>query len=169
MGLSQNASSYRKSRRLLKWVCLGLAGIIITGGLVIIFLNSGTTRIESAVVARGYDDATGATGAGTTFTPQDNPLHCVVSLVRASKGTIVRMSWFAVEAGDLRNYKLLEREVDIKSNESAVDAFLELQHPWPTGSYKIDIYLDGHLERTLFFNIAEPVRTGLKAYFVQSM
>jgi len=165
---SQAAPLSRKIPRLIVWIFAGMA-VIVVSGLILIILNSGPTQLQAATVARVYDDTSGAIGAGTTFSPNDNPLHCVVGLVRASKGTKIKMSWIAVEAGGQHNYKLLDRVVELNGNQSTVDAYLELPHPWPTGSYKVDIYLDERLERTLPFNISEPVRTGAGAYFVQSL
>lgn len=146
------------------WLLAGLA-VVVVSGLVAIVINSGPTQVETATVARGYDDISGAIGAGTTFTPQDNPLHCVVSLVRASQGTRVKMTWTAVTAGGQQNYKLLDREVELNGKQSTVDAYIQLPDPWPTGSYKVDVYLDGRLDRTLNFTISEAVRTGISPKF----
>lgn len=168
MESSQAAPPSRQTGRVVvTWFLAGLAGSLVSG-LIFIVLNSGPTEIQAAVVARGYTDAGGASGAGTTFSPQDNPLHCVVSLVRAGKGTKVKISWIAVEAGGQQNYKLLDRELEMNGQDSTIDAYLTLQQPWPTGSYKIEIYLDGRLARTLFFNISETVRVGAGAYILRS-
>jgi hypothetical protein len=55
----------------------------------------------------------------------------------------------------------------MNGKDSTIDAYLTLQRPWPVGAYKIDIYLDGRLNRTLYFNITATVRTGAGAYFVR--
>lgn len=136
-------------------------------GLALIILNSGPTQVQDAVVARGYDDATGPTGVGTVFGPQDNPLHCVVSVVRANKGTRVEIKWIAVDAGGQQNYTLLDRNLELDGHQSTVDAFLSLKDPWPSGSYKIEIRLDGQLARNLPFTIMDTVKTGAGAYLLQ--
>ncbi len=161
------APASRKAVLLFTWLCAGLAGVLLSG-LLLIILNSGPTQVQAATVARGYTDAGGATGAGTTFSPQDNPLHCVVTLVRAVKGTKVKISWIAVEAGGQQNYTLLDRELEMNGKDSTIDAYLELPQPWPTGAYKIDIYLDERLERTLSFTISGEIKSGAGAYFVRS-
>jgi hypothetical protein len=164
---SPAAPPSRKAVLLATWLCAGIVAALLSG-LILIILNSGPTEVQTASVARGYDDTAGAIGAGTTFSPQDNPLHCVVTLVRAVKGTKVKISWIAIEAGGQQNYTLLNRELEMNGKDSTIDAYLTLQQPWPTGAYKIDIYLDGRLARTLFFNITATVRTGAGAYFVRS-
>jgi hypothetical protein len=164
---SQTAPASRKGSG---WAGLILAALAVTlaGGLGVILLNSGPTMLQDAAVARGYDDQTGPTGAGTVFGPQDNPLHCVVTVARADKGTRVEIVWIALEAGGQQNYTLLDRNLVLDGHQSTVDAYLSLKDPWPPGSYKIDIRLDGQLARTLFFTIAGTVRTGAGAYLLHS-
>jgi len=132
------------------WALSALALAAALTGLVVI--NSGPTTIKQAQVARDFKD--GPVGAGTLFNPQDNPLHCVVQLERASKGVRVKFIWTVIEAGGQQNYKLNEREVILSSGQGSIDAYLSLQDPWPPGAYKIDIFLDDKPASTLNFMVA---------------
>jgi hypothetical protein len=130
-----------------------LAGVILVG-LIFFVLNSGPTAIKSVELARDYQNEQ-AVGVGTVFQPTDNPLHCVIRLERQSVGTKVKVVWTAVDANGQQNYKLSEREIVVEgSNQNTIDAFLQLSTPWPPGSYKVDVYLDDRLNKTVMFSIA---------------
>ena len=165
---SSHLAPFSRKGSILAGLILAALAMTLVGGLALILLNSGPTLVQDATVARGYDDATGPTGPGTLFGPEDNPLHCVVTLVRASKGTKVEIVWIALDAGGQQNYTLLDRNLELDGHQSTVDAYLKLKDPWPPGSYKIDIRLDGQLARTLFFTIVSPDKTGAGAYLLHS-
>ncbi len=137
-----------------------LAGLLIIGlmagvglvALTLFILNSGPTSISQAVLARDFQNDA-AVGSGTVFRPGDNPLHCVVELKNVSAGTKIRVVWTVLEAGEQQNLKLFEREIVAGTNQTKIDAFLTLNQPWPVGSYKVDLYLEGKLDRTLPFKI----------------
>jgi hypothetical protein len=40
--------------------------------------------------------------------------------------------------------------------DATMDFKLENDQPWPVGKYKVDLYLDGALDRTLEFTVAAP-------------
>lgn len=97
----------------------------------------------------------------TSFKPTDT-FGVLVQLSEALEGTEVKGVWTAVDAGDMRNKKIFEKDVEftpeeIKNakNPSRVDFTLTHDDPYPTGDYKFDVYLNGKLANTLKFKIEE--------------
>ena len=96
-----------------------------------------------------------------SFKPTDT-LGVLVQLSEALEGTEVKGVWTAVDAGDLHNKKIFEKDVEFTpeeienaKNPSRVDFTLSHDDPYPTGDYKFDVYLNGKLAYTLKFKVEE--------------
>jgi hypothetical protein len=106
-----------------------------------------TANIESAVLARDEagSDRTAVFAPGDTF-------YCVVKLANAPDGTTVKAVWTAIEAvGAPANTEIDSSELTTGSGE----LHFQLAKPgvWPAGRYKVELYLDGKLDRTLEFQV----------------
>ena len=72
--------------------------------------------------------------------------------------TKVKTVWTAVDVGDAApaNTKIDEAELTM---DAAGNAHFTLSQPssgtWPVGKYKVEIYLDDKLDRTLEYTVAE--------------
>jgi hypothetical protein len=88
-----------------------------------------------------------------TFAPGDRTIHCVVTLQEPKSGTEVKFSWWIVEAGGIRNEKL--KDVGYKTNalEKAVLGHLTSTRDWQKGKYKVQVYVNGVLEREFNYTI----------------
>lgn len=108
-----------------------------------------TANIKEAKMAKDADGA-----QPTTTFAQDEPFYCVVQLTNAPDDTKVKAVWTAVEAeGVDPNFKLGEKELtsgDGQLNFSYVNGEGNL---WPTGKYKVELYLNDKLDRTLEFQV----------------
>lgn len=89
----------------------------------------------------------------TTFAP-DEVFYCVVTLANAPDDTTVKAIWTAVEvAGVESNLTLGEKEL------ISGDGLLNFSYSndpgkvWPAGQYKVDLYLNDKLDRTLEFRV----------------
>jgi hypothetical protein len=110
-------------------------------------------RIRSAVLARGYANGQ-AVGVTRSFHPTDNPLHCVIHLGAISAVTKLRVVWVAVNAGGVHNYKIAEKTFTLhRAVDTTVNATLSLPRKWPVGTYKVVLYLNGRVARTIGFSI----------------
>ena len=96
-----------------------------------------------------------------SFKPSDT-LGVLVQLSEALEGTEVKGVWTAVDAGDLHNKKIFEKDVEFTpeeienaKNPSRVDFTLSHDDPYPAGDYKFDVYLNGKLADTLKFKVEE--------------
>ena len=113
----------------------------------------GETRTESGVsiesVALTNDDG----DAVTNFKPTDNPQRAVVKLSEFESGTRVKSVWTAVSAGGEKNQMILEKEVETNSMMNQVNFSLKLPNPFPAGDYKVEIYLNGKLSKTVNYKV----------------
>jgi hypothetical protein len=121
--------------------------------------TSGTTvkkpRIDRVVLATDYKDGQ-AVGQTTVFSPTfapDSSFHAVIDVGGPDSATKVKVSWIAVDADGQQNQLIDENEVTVTADKPQLDAHLKLPRPWPTGSYKVDVYLNGALDRTVTFSV----------------
>ena len=130
------------------FVCLGCHASVSVGTKS--GTSAGPARIESVELARDFKD--GKPVGQTTVFPPDSTFHAVVRVSRARSDTKVKAVWTAVDAGGEQNRTIDEKEVT-GPGDQAVDFTLSLPRPWPTGSYKVDVYLDGKLDRSVDFTV----------------
>ncbi|RME73657.1 MAG: hypothetical protein D6784_11620, partial [Chloroflexi bacterium] len=108
--------------------------------------NFSTANIESAVMAKDPDGA----NPTTTFA-QDDTFYLVVQVANAPDDTRVKAVWTAVEADGVEpNFLLGEKEL---VGGGQVNFSLENDMLWPVGKYKVDLYLNDELDRTLEFTV----------------
>ena len=88
----------------------------------------------------------------TTTFPQDATFNLFVELKNAPDDTQLKVSWIAVNAeGTDPNFVIYE--TDYTSSDDTIRFYLENDDLWPVGSYKVDIYLNGTLDRSLPFEV----------------
>lgn len=83
-------------------------------------------------------------------------IHAVVKLADMKAGSVVKGSWVSVDAIATPNYEIDFVEKTIQHAGEA-DLHLALSRPdngWPTGNYKVEIYIDGKLSAVKTFSIA---------------
>jgi hypothetical protein len=119
-----------------------------------------TANIADAVLAKdvqGNDfDPVGAT---STFTTDQPAIHLVVTLKNAPSDTVLKTVWTAIDVGDAApaNTEIDQTEITM---DGSGNVHFTLSQPssgvWPAGRYKVDIYLNGKLDRTLEYQITQP-------------
>jgi hypothetical protein len=120
--------------------------------------SASTANIQEAFLAR--DEA--GNNKITDFDPQDD-FYLIVQLANAPDDTTAKAVWTAVEAdGEQPNLSLGEKE--LTSGDGRLTFSLTNANLWPSGKYKVDIYLNSKLDRTLEFNVLrlptpEPTQT----------
>jgi hypothetical protein len=111
--------------------------------------SASTANIRSAKMARDQDGKQPT----ETFSP-DEQFYCIVELSNAPKDTKVRAVWTAVKAeGADPNTKIDEAKTTSGSGQLQFN--LSNQSSWPTGDYKVDLYLNDAKEptKTLEFQV----------------
>jgi hypothetical protein len=89
-------------------------------------------------------------------------LGVLVQLNAPVDGTKVKGVWTVVEAGELKNKKILEKVVTLDAEslkgvkvKNRIDFTLSHDNPYPAGDYKFEAYLNGELADTIEFKVVE--------------
>ncbi len=91
-------------------------------------------------------------GETNTFS-NDQTFYCVVEVSSAPDDTTLKAVWTAVDAeGVDPNYVIDEVEVTTDGNNTFTFD-LSNDSLWPDGAYKVDIYMNDTLEKTLDFSV----------------
>jgi hypothetical protein len=115
-----------------------------------------TATITKAVMA---EDVQGANlepvNVTDTYSPDQQVFHAVVTIANAPSDTKVRAVWTAIDVGDAAQPNTVIDEAETTAEGSGnIDLTLTSQTgSWPAGTYKVDIYLNDKLDRTLNFSV----------------
>lgn len=88
----------------------------------------------------------------TTVFGQSDTFNLFVDLRNAPDDTNLKASWIAVNADGVDANSVVY-ESEYTSSDDTIRFFLSNDQLWPTGSYKVDVYLNGTLERSLEFQV----------------
>jgi len=128
------------------WVFL-LAVVMLLAAILACSFSASTANIAEAWMA--HDEAG---EQKTDVFAQDEVFYCKVELANAPDDTMVKASWTAVNVeGEEPNIFLDETELTTGDNILTFE--LSNNGLWPTGSYKVDVYLNGELDQTLAFEV----------------
>lgn len=145
------------------WIALGLLLFVVLAcnlsknknSNVNINVNSGSDRPANAEV---YTDEVHAAksedGAATsTFAPSDRTVHVIISLNKAKAGTDVKVVWFADEVEGATNKELKALEYTTKAFDKKIPGYLTWSQDWPKGRYRVAVYINGNLDRTIYYEV----------------
>jgi hypothetical protein len=100
-----------------------------------------------------YDEA--GEQVTSTYSPSD-VFYAVADLKDAPQGTVVRAVWGAVDVPDLEEETdFPEQTLDITEELFTGTIYFQLSNDflWPSGQYKVDIYLNDTLAQSAEFNV----------------
>jgi hypothetical protein len=109
--------------------------------------SASTANIANAQMARDSE----GNALTSVFSPQEN-FYCVLELANAPDDTSIKAIWTAVDVAGSEPDTLID-ESEITTGSGSVYFELSNSSPWPPGQYKVDIYLNGELDRTLEFQV----------------
>jgi hypothetical protein len=99
-------------------------------------------------------DVDGKPGESTTsFEPGDRTIHCVIELNKAKSGTKVKFVWKAVDADGSKNEEIKTIDYTTRSFENKVLGHLTSPTDWSKGSYGVEVYINGALDKTINYTI----------------
>lgn len=131
-----------------KWAFLLVPVVLLLSTLACGF-NVSTANIKDANLARDNN----GTQPTSSFSPNDT-FYCNVDLENAPDGTTVKAVWTAVNVqGQPANTPLDQTE--LKSGSGTVHFKLTNSNPWPAGKYKVDLYMNNKLDRSIDFQVAK--------------
>jgi hypothetical protein len=123
--------------------------------------NSNNANTENVVsgsaikeIYMAKDDGSGQAGDHTsTFSPGDRTIHCVATLKEAKAGTEMKFSWWIVDADGTQNKKIKDIDYTTKTLENIIHGHLSLPQDWPKGKYKVEVYVNGNLDKTVNYTV----------------
>jgi hypothetical protein len=100
------------------------------------------------------EDNNGKAGDETSsYAPGDRTVHCIIDLNKAKKGTEVRFIWKAVDVAGSQNEEIKTIDYTTNSFENKVHGHLTLPRDWPTGKYRVEVYINGSLDKTIDYTV----------------
>lgn len=91
----------------------------------------------------------------STFSPTDT-VYVVADLANAPAGTVVASKWFALDVEGMDPNELID-EGDISITEPSftgtVYFYFPPSNPWPSGTYAVELYLNGTLTTSVTFSV----------------
>jgi hypothetical protein len=111
--------------------------------------SASSANISSAKMARDQDGKQPT----ETFSP-DEPFYCIVELSNAPDDTEVEAVWTAVKAEGANPNTRID-EAKTTSGSGQLQFNLSNDGPWPTGDYKVELYLNDEKDpaKTLTFKV----------------
>jgi hypothetical protein len=99
-------------------------------------------------------DKNGEPGLSTTsFEPGDRTIHCVIELNKGKSGTTVKFVWRAVDVAGMKNEEVKTIDYTTRSFENKVHGHLTLPYDWPKGKYRVEIYINSELDKTIDYTV----------------
>jgi len=117
--------------------------------------SAGTAQVKSAILGKGVDQNGNMVDPTDTFAPTDPTIHVVATLANVPDGTTLKAMWYVVEVQGSEPGVIDEISRTLGSGEETVDFTLANDRPWPVGKYKVELYLNDTLDKTLEFEVKE--------------
>ena len=118
-----------------------LASVLACGG-----------SISTANIADAWMSTDEGGDSRTTAFAQDATFYAQVDLKNAPDDTKLKASWYAVNAEGVEPNFVIN-ETEFASGDGLIHFDLENDSLWPVGDYKVDIYLNDTLAKTLTFAV----------------
>ena len=109
--------------------------------------SASTAKIKDAWTSR---DNNGEQQKTTVFANNDI-FYCMVTLANAPDDTVVKSAWYAVDVEGVDPNSLIDATEFTGGGEMTFN--LTSDNLWPVGKYKVELYLNGELDRTLEFSV----------------
>lgn len=118
-----------------------------------------TTVVGVAEITLARSDGKGGIGEATDkFTTTDIPIYCSIALDSA-KSVTVKMNLVAVKTAGLKpETKIVVVNYKTNGTQNQVNFDAAPNGVWATGNYRVDIYIDGKLAKSLAFEIEKSTK-----------
>jgi len=126
-----------------------LAGIVLLASVLACEGSFSTAKVSDAWMSSDSDGS----NRTTTFA-QDAVFYAQVELSNAPDDTKVKAVWTAVDAEGVDANSELD-SAEYESGDAVITFHLENNNLWPAGQYKVDIYLNDEVAKTLTFEVEQ--------------
>jgi hypothetical protein len=107
---------------------------------------------STAKIADAWMSTDEAGDARVTSFAQDADFYAQADLQNAPDDTALKAVWTAVDAQDT-DPNLVINETELTTGSGLVHFTLSNNNLWPTGTYKVELYMGDQLARTLEFEV----------------
>jgi len=110
--------------------------------------TTGTSTFDAYMAKKsgeGYDQ--------TNVLATNEPFYLIVDLTSAPADTVSKAVWYVADVAGITANTLIE-ESEFQGN-GMVPFELSNTEPWPIGAYKVELYINNVLDRTLTFTVGE--------------
>jgi hypothetical protein len=116
--------------------------------------NSNQVKIDVAEMRKGDGNGEMTKEVVDSFSQLDKKIYCYINWDNPKANTRIKFAFVVADAGGAKDQTFKEFNLTTE-NELQNEAFgsLELTKPLPKGDYKVDIYVNDRLERTVPFRI----------------
>jgi hypothetical protein len=116
--------------------------------------ETGELTLQTAEMRKDDGNGQSSDQSTETFSQAEN-IHCYIDWEKPKSGTKIKFVYIAVDAGTLKNETIKEVNlVTVNDTDNLANSSLTSKKPFPKGQYKVDIYINDKLARTVQFEIA---------------
>jgi len=108
-----------------------------------------TANLGTVTLSKDYRDGK-AIDPTETFSPQNHTFHAVVKVHNAPAGTVVGANWTVLDDGEELVYS---KELVLDGEQDFAHFTLSNPQDWESGTYHVEITLDGKAKRTINFEV----------------
>ena len=128
--------------------------LLLIAVLAMLTLTAAECSFSTANIANAYMAADPDGNNPTTVYQGDSIFYAIVDLANAPDETVVKASWYAVNAEGIDPNFFIDEAV-ITTGDGRLTFNLQNQAGmlWPAGSYRVELYLNDKLDRSLEFTV----------------
>jgi hypothetical protein len=89
----------------------------------------------------------------SSFQAAEHTVHCIANLNKAKKGTKVRFTWKMIDVAGSKDKEIRTSDYTTNSFEKKVHGYLTLPSDWPKGTYGVEVYIDGELDKSIEYTV----------------
>ena len=108
-----------------------------------------TANLGTVTLSKDYQGGK-AIDPTATFSPQNHTSHAVVEVNNAPAGTVVGANWTILEDGEAVVHS---KEIVLDGEQDFAHFTLSNPQDWESGTYRVEITLDGKAKRTIDFAV----------------
>jgi hypothetical protein len=108
-----------------------------------------TANLGTVTLSKDYNGGK-AIDPTETFSPQNHTFHAVVEVNNAPAGTVVGANWTILEDGEAVVHS---KEIVLDGEQDFAHFTLSNPQDWESGTYRVEITLDGKAKRTIDFAV----------------
>lgn len=128
--------------------------LLLIAVLAMLTLTAAECSVSTANISNAFMSADPDGNSPTTVFQGDSIFYAVVDLANAPDDTTLKAMWYAVNAQGVEANFFID-EASITTSDGRLNFNLQNQAGmlWPSGTYRVDLYLNDKLDRSLDFSV----------------